>query len=281
MTTNNDKINKEEQNLNITTTDPLEENLSWLQDFHIKTIGLLTKNDQYIQDSSIGRYLGYNNYISLKDISNVRFRIYAVDNPGFVLDFNDDIKQISNITSHQLPIDIEEKTDRVVEDSYPEELETESLFINSKDYFYDSFSSALYLNISIEFFKSCIDSDEIPITGSLTSMRNRYKQNNPLLTWLEEFYFSCCDGDWEHDTGGGIGLIATNNGWIFCFSVLYLDVVDKSFDSVLLEQEEGVIECYKKEEFFSNTKSYSRFIIRAHPRGLITGLKLFKEWVES
>lgn len=47
---------------------------------------------------------------------------------------------------------------------------------------------------------------------------------------------------------------------------------DKKFDNVLLEQEEGTIRFYKYKDIF---------IIRTYPRGLITALKIFKEWVEA
>lgn len=181
MTINNNiqSINQKSLESGITASDPLEENPFWLQEFHVKTIGPLTKNDQYIEDSSIGRYLGYNSNPPPLNLPNIKFRIYAVDNPGWSLKFNDETRQIPNIISHQLPIDIEEETDRIIEDSYPEELETESLFINSRSDSYYSFSSALYLNLAIKLLKSCIDNGKLPIAGSLTSMRNQFKQNNP------------------------------------------------------------------------------------------------------
>ncbi|RYE06148.1 MAG: hypothetical protein EOP33_02830 [Rickettsiaceae bacterium] len=51
-----------------------------------------------------------------------------------------------------------------------------------------------------------------------------------------------------------------------------LNLDDKPFESVIVEESEGIVECYIKAEVF---------IIRAHHRGLITGISVFKEWIES
>ena len=55
-------------------------------------------------------------------------------------------------------------------------------------------------------------------------------------------------------------------------SIEELELEDKLFDRLIIEEAEGNIECYKMD---------GHFIIRAHHRGLIQGLTIFKEWVEK
>ncbi|MGI4775908.1 MAG: hypothetical protein ACRYE9_03135 [Janthinobacterium lividum] len=53
-----------------------------------------------------------------------------------------------------------------------------------------------------------------------------------------------------------------------------VDLEDKPFEHVVIEESEGTVECYMN-------KKNSQVVLRTHHRGLITGISIFKRWVES
>lgn len=132
---------------------------------------------------------------------------------------------------------------------------------------FDVRSGPLYLGISFEAIRCFIERSDFKALD-LKSFRENFKIKNSLISWLEEFYFSCCDGDWESQAGCSI--IGSPSGWIVVISLDDLDLQDSDFEDIRIE-DGGIIECYKLED---------KFIIRSHPRGLIDGLTIFKKWVE-
>jgi len=182
-------------------TNNLEENLTWLQEFHVNKIKFLVKDDKYIDDKTEYLYLERDHYKSLEqNLSDIKFCIYTINDEEWSLEFRDQTKQISN----SIPIIIQYL-----------------LQVRCRKDYYNSFSDALYLNLAIECFKSCIDKKDLLIADSLAQTRELYRYNNPLLSWLEEFYCSCVNTGWEYDRGVAVGLIATSDGWIFFFNFIF------------------------------------------------------------
>lgn len=60
-----------------------------------------------------------------------------------------------------------------------------------------------------------------------------------LLTWLQGWYTSMCDGDWEHGNGVTIETI-DNPGWRLRVQVSDTGLETKSFDRIRVERDEHV-----------------------------------------
>ena len=72
----------------------------------------------------------------------------------------------------------------------------------------------------------------------------------------------------------GSRLISIKEGWILACRINDTILEDKNFDRIIFQDSEGSIECYKCIDNYY-------FIIKVHSRGLIEGLRIFKDWVES
>ncbi len=57
------------------------------------------------------------------------------------------------------------------------------------------------------------------------------------LEWIENWYASQCDGDWEHDNGISIGC-SDNPGWIVEISLVDTDLEDLMVEYKLVEGSE-------------------------------------------
>lgn len=63
------------------------------------------------------------------------------------------------------------------------------------------------------------------------------------LEWLEDFYLSLCNGDWEHGYGFSLENI-DNPGWHFAFEVTDTFLEAQVFEPLLLERsEEDWVHC--------------------------------------
>ena len=91
------------------------------------------------------------------------------------------------------------------------------------------------------------------------------------LAWLQDYYLSLCDGDWEHGFGPKIGTL-DNPGWTFEFHLEGTPMENVSFEPVVIERSEhDWIHCKVEAVIF---KSYGG------PLNLTEMLQMFRDWVE-
>jgi hypothetical protein len=92
------------------------------------------------------------------------------------------------------------------------------------------------------------------------------------LQWIERWYESQCNGDWEHTYGIKISTL-DNPGWRIKISLEETEIKDKCFSTIDIERtEEDWIYCKVEELIF---KGYGG------SKNLEELLKTFKEWVET
>lgn len=227
--------------------------LNWLQNFlaGIADFDLFPE----IPDSAIDSYTSFNDIGLLPKM----LKINNVSNPGWSLYFN--IKD-SPLLKYKI------KKNKYFSESNEVGQSLYGWYSVLKDN--DTFDSgSTFLSVCLETLKLFSENKKILIKD-LDEFRAPLEADNKLLFWLEEFYLSCCDEDWEFSFGYNI--ITVKGGWLVTLSVEELYYEDTPFEKVTIEEEGGVVECYKLD---------SQFIIRAHPCGLITGIKVFKDWIES
>lgn len=93
-----------------------------------------------------------------------------------------------------------------------------------------------------------------------------------MLKWLEKWYLSNCDGDWEHCYQVKIGTL-DNPGWTVNIDLIDTDLEDKTFNKIKRDfGDNDWIICYVKDNVFRGDGS---------PDKLEEILKIFKEWAES
>jgi hypothetical protein len=92
------------------------------------------------------------------------------------------------------------------------------------------------------------------------------------LIWLQRFYLSCCDGDWEH--GYGVAITTLDNpGWAFEFELSDTDLAGASFEPLNRESSDNDwVHCRVEEGKFKG---------RCGPENLIEVLTVFRTWVEA
>jgi len=93
-----------------------------------------------------------------------------------------------------------------------------------------------------------------------------------IANWLEVWYYSECNGDWEHSFG--ISIMATNNpGWCVTIDLDETVLEDKVFDTIKENSgEDDWILCWTKDNQFNATGDINK---------LEKILNVFKEWSES
>ncbi|QSF46318.1 immunity 53 family protein [Paenibacillus tianjinensis] len=93
-----------------------------------------------------------------------------------------------------------------------------------------------------------------------------------LLKWLESWYLSQCDGNWEHSYGLIISTL-DNPGWSVLINLFETDFENKQFESLILERtEDDWIHCSVKDGLFEGFGG---------PTNLEEIICIFKDWVEE
>ena len=94
-----------------------------------------------------------------------------------------------------------------------------------------------------------------------------------MIKWLEDWYKSQCDGDWEHMFGVKIDTV-DNPGWYVEIDIVDTELEDKPFKDYRynLEDDNDWMFCKLKD---------GKFRASGDPHKLGEIIKMFKEWVES
>jgi hypothetical protein len=90
--------------------------------------------------------------------------------------------------------------------------------------------------------------------------------------WLQDWYYSQCDGDWEH--GEGIKIQTLDNpGWLVLINLDETELEDVHFPQVKEDfSEDNWISCLKREKKFQGA---------GDPQKLTRIIQIFKEWALS
>ena len=93
-----------------------------------------------------------------------------------------------------------------------------------------------------------------------------------VLEWLQEFYLSNCDGDWEHHAGITIATL-DNPGWSVDFDLKGPVLANKAFQPVRIERSEtDWIDCRVEGKLFRGAGG---------PHNLTELLTVFRDWVTN
>jgi hypothetical protein len=97
-------------------------------------------------------------------------------------------------------------------------------------------------------------------------------QNVDNLAWLQNYYLSLCDGDWEHTFGFNIET-SDNPGWIVSFDLQETELEGTQFDLVEIKR--------SKQDWFFCSVDNNRFSASGGPKNLDEILAVFRKWVEQ
>jgi Immunity protein 53 len=96
--------------------------------------------------------------------------------------------------------------------------------------------------------------------------------NQGILEWIQKYYQSLCDGDWEHSYGFKIDNI-DNPGWVIRFDLEETSMENVEFTQVRIERSEyDWLVCSVENNVFKG---------QGGPLNLVEMLVLFRNWVES
>lgn len=92
------------------------------------------------------------------------------------------------------------------------------------------------------------------------------------LEWLQKWYLSQCDGDWEHSYGVHIETL-DNPGWRISVDLQDTDLEGEPFDAVKIDRtEHDWLRCWINESTFEGA---------CGPENLHEALNVFRQWVDS
>ena len=89
---------------------------------------------------------------------------------------------------------------------------------------------------------------------------------------LQEWYYSYCDGEWEHQRGIRIGTF-DNPGWDVEINLIGTKSENISFDKIKIERsEDDWIHCWVEKKVFN---------VACGPLNLEEGLEIFWKWAKK
>lgn len=92
------------------------------------------------------------------------------------------------------------------------------------------------------------------------------------LSWLQQWYQSQANGDWEHQQGISIGTI-DNPGWRVAIELRGTPLAKKSFARLEIEKSDtDWMHCWIDGDVFN---------IACGPQNLTSALSIFRDWVEE
>ena len=93
-----------------------------------------------------------------------------------------------------------------------------------------------------------------------------------VIKWLEQWYLSNCDGDWEHGFGVSISTL-DNPGWTVKLNISLTLYEDVAFDEVKIDRTEHDWVYCKKDNW--------EIMCAGGPKNLEEMLEIIKNWMES
>lgn len=94
---------------------------------------------------------------------------------------------------------------------------------------------------------------------------------NP-LDWLQSWYYSKLDGDWEHQNGIQISTL-DNPGWRLSIDIWEMPLRDLPFSRIEKERSEH--------DWVFVWVEGGKFEARGGPNNLVELIKVFRNWIES
>jgi len=94
------------------------------------------------------------------------------------------------------------------------------------------------------------------------------ESSDSVLKWLQEFYLSHCDGEWEHQSGCTIQTL-DNPGWMFDFD-LEGPLENKAFEPVKIRRTEN--------DWVDCRVEGNKFRGAGGPNNLTELLNIFRDW---
>jgi len=96
-------------------------------------------------------------------------------------------------------------------------------------------------------------------------------QSSDELGWLQHWYLSQCDGDWEHQYGIEITNI-DNPGWRFV-----VDLADTDLEDIPFETKRHQLN--SEDEWWICEVKNKQFVAHCGPRNLKDVIQVFRSWV--
>lgn len=96
--------------------------------------------------------------------------------------------------------------------------------------------------------------------------------SNPTMDWLQDWYSSHCDGDWEHEFGIHIGTI-DNPGWRISIDLGRTSLEQASFKAIQLDNSES--------DWYRCWVAASKFEGCGDPGKLTMLIDIFRAWVQE
>lgn len=98
------------------------------------------------------------------------------------------------------------------------------------------------------------------------------KVETDLLNWLQDWYTSQCDGDWEHQNGVKIDTL-DNPGWKLEIDVFETEWADKPFEAIEIERSES--------DWVQCALIDTKFDAAGGSRNLKEMIQIFRTWIET
>ena len=93
-----------------------------------------------------------------------------------------------------------------------------------------------------------------------------------LLSWLQQWYTSHCDGDWKHQYGMRMATL-DNPGWVVRVNLIGTELEEMEFPSIKNEKSEhDWVHCHIEN---------GQFVGHCGPLNLVELLGMFRSWAES
>ena len=129
---------------------------------------------------------------------------------------------------------------------------------------FQGFGGPLNLEGLIKIFLSWNNKYSVP--------KNSLDMDDDDLIWIQDWYKSQCDGDWEHQFGIKVETL-DNPGWSIQISIQETELQNKEFQNISIERiENDWFHCFVRDGKFEGP---------CGPYNLSEVLKIFREWVEG
>jgi Immunity protein 53 len=93
-----------------------------------------------------------------------------------------------------------------------------------------------------------------------------------IFEWLQIWYLSQCDGDWEHENGITIDTV-DNPGWFLTINLTGTKLEKHTFSPIKIEVD--------KNNWYFCSKKNGNFEASGGPLNLIEILNIFRTWTET